>query len=91
MHDILPSFLKPYQQDLKKYERKFIRITPTPLTNNPLDDELALTQSKFLGKPFFPISKQYPIDKKDKPIIMFAQLNFSAIPSLKDFPTEGIF
>jgi uncharacterized protein YwqG len=87
---MIPDFLKEFESDLKKYERAFIRIYAKPTKENLLEDNLDLKCSKFLGKPFFPISKNYPKDEKGKPMIMVAQLNFDEIPELEYFPKEGI-
>jgi uncharacterized protein YwqG len=75
---------------LKKYEREFVRIKAIPRKEKLLEDNLKLTDSKFLGTPFFPKKKEYPKDKKGKPMIMIAQLNFEQIPKLKHFPNSGI-
>jgi len=87
---MIPTFLKTFESDLIKYEREIIRIKANPQKETPLNDKLGLKESKFLGVPFFPINKEYPKDKKGKPMVMVAQLNFAQIPAIKNFPTEGI-
>lgn len=87
---MIPNFLRKFKTDLKKYEREFVRIVTTPRKEKLLEDTLKLTDSKFLGFPFFPKSKEYPKDKAGKPMIMVAQLNFEQIPKLDDFPENGI-
>jgi uncharacterized protein YwqG len=87
---MIPDFLKKFESDLKKYEREFIRIKAKPRKEKLLEDNLELTESKFLGFPFFPQEKQYPKDKNGKPMIMIAQLNFEHIPKLENFPENGI-
>lgn len=87
---MVPNFIQPFEKDLKEYEREFVRIIATPSAQHPLKDGLSTTQSKFLGEPFFPENKEYPVDRKGKPMIMLAQLNFSEIPPLRDFPTKGL-
>ncbi|WP_103072307.1 YwqG family protein [Aquimarina sediminis] len=87
---MIPDFLKKFESDLKKYEREFVRITAKPRKEKLLEDNLGLTDSKFLGTPFFPKEKEYPKDRNGKPMIMVAQLNFEQIPRLEYFPEHGI-
>ncbi|MBG6131616.1 uncharacterized protein YwqG [Aquimarina sp. EL_43] len=87
---MIPDFLKKFESDLKKYEREFIRIKAKPRKEKLLEDNLELTDSKFLGFPFFPKEKEYPKDKNGKSMIMIAQLNFEQIPKLEHFPENGI-
>ena len=87
---MIPEFLKKFELDLKKYEREFVRIKAKPLKEKLLVDNLNLKESKFLGKPFFPLDKEYPKDENGKPMIMVAQLNFEQIPELDLFPKNGI-
>ncbi|MFP4846663.1 YwqG family protein [Winogradskyella sp. PE311] len=87
---MIPEFLKNFEPDLKKYEREFIRIKAKPRKEKLLEDNLNLKESKFLGKPFFPLDKEYPKDENGKSMIMVAQLNFEQIPELDSFPKNGI-
>jgi uncharacterized protein YwqG len=84
---MIPAFLEEYKSEIEKFKLETIRITATPNTNKSL---LSLTQSKFLGIPFFPSSLEYPKNKLGKPLIMWAQLNFEEIPHLESFPQKGI-
>ncbi|WKN40609.1 YwqG family protein [Tunicatimonas pelagia] len=87
---MIPDFLKEYEADLKKYERKFVRIKAKSRKELPLEDKLDVKESKFLGIPFFPRDKEYPKDRTGQPMVMTAQLNFEQIPFLQDFPKSGI-
>ncbi len=87
---MIPEFLKIFESDLKKYKREFVRINAKPRKEKLLEDNLDLKDSKFLGKPFFPKVKEYPKDKKGKPMIMIAQLNFEQIPQIAPFPKNGV-
>ena len=87
---MIPDFLKKFESDLKKYEREFVRIQAKPRKEKLLEDNLGLKDSKFLGRPFFPIDREYPKDESGKPMIMVAQLNFEQIPELDFFPKNGI-
>lgn len=87
---MVPAFLKKFEQQLEKYKREAISIKAYPLEADPLEDPLDLKKSKFLGLPFFPKSKIYPLGKDGHPMLLAVQLNFSEIPTLKHFPTNGI-
>ena len=87
---MIPIFLKKYESELKKYEREFVKINAKPTKDKILLDSLGLKESKFLGKPFFPLNIEYPKDKKGNPMILIAQLNFEEIPKLDNFPENGI-
>jgi uncharacterized protein YwqG len=87
---MIPKFLKPFEKSLERYERKIIRIVAIPNEELPLEDKINLKTSKFLGLPFFSLEKEYPNDKKGKPMIIVAQLNFEEIPTIESFPQDGI-
>ncbi len=85
-----PAFLKEYEKELRAQERPSIRITTGALNDKPLEEKLGVNESKFLGKPFFPKSKVYPIDSNGTPMLMAVQINFAEVPPLEGFPKEGI-
>ncbi len=87
---MIPNFLNQFEESLIGYEREVVRIVAEPNDDLPLEDKLKLRASKFLGLPFFPLEKEYPKDKKGKPMIMVAQLNFGEIPPIRNFPHDGI-
>lgn len=87
---MIPACLKPFEVALKSYQRESIKIIANPLAENPLVDSLALETSKFLGLPFIPMSREYPIDVNGEAMVLVAQINFSEIPNLADFPTKGL-
>nr|WP_314492590.1 DUF1963 domain-containing protein [uncultured Chryseobacterium sp.] len=82
-----PNFLKEFENDLLKYKLDYIKIEATPLKKGQTID---IIQSKFLGIPYLPIGVDYPKDEAGKPMILLAQLNFSEIPTLKNYPEKGI-
>lgn len=84
------DLLERFALDLKKYEREIVRITTHPKNRLPLQDNLDLKTSKFLGIPFFPKDLKYPTDDSGNPMLLIAQLNFAEIPPLEHFPTNGI-
>ena len=87
---MIPDFLKKFESDLQKYQREFIKITAKPRKERPLEDNLNIKASKFLGVHFFPKYLEYPKDKNGCPMIMVAQINFEEVPKLEHFPENGI-
>lgn len=69
---------------LEESKMQTVKIEAIAEPNQPL------TASKFLGTPYFPKGKNYPLDEQGQPMLMLAQLNFSEIPRLKNYPTAGI-
>ncbi|NES71082.1 MAG: DUF1963 domain-containing protein [Okeania sp. SIO2D1] len=47
-------------------------------------------ESKFGGLPYLPRTIDYPTNKKGEYLKLLAQLNFSEMPLLENFPTQGI-
>lgn len=82
----LPDFLKPFEADIEKAKMQSLQITCTPCR---LED-LKWTQSSFLGKVYLPENAEYPKDENGQPMLMWAQINFSEMPTLPDFPEKGI-
>lgn len=52
--------------------------------------DLPLTASKFIGKPYLPVGESYPLASDGTPMMLLAQINFAELPPLEDYPTEGI-
>lgn len=87
---LIPEFLFEYSDDLIKLRRDCVSIKAQPIEGLITQDPLNIKKSKFLGNPFFPLDREYPVDKNGKPMIMVVQLNFSEIPELQNFPVNGI-
>lgn len=83
---MIPEFLEIFKSELEKYKLETVKITAIPIS----DEILSLTQSKFLGKPYLPINFEYPKDRNNRPMNLWAQINFAEIPSLENYPTSGI-
>ena len=47
-------------------------------------------QSKFLGQPYWPADMPFPRDVNGSPLQLLAQINFSEVPPLEDYPRSGI-
>lgn len=84
---MIPKFLNEFKDKLEKFRLESIKIKATPICD---DESLTLMQSKFLGKPYLPVSVEYPKDKIGNPMILLAQINFSEIPHLENYPSDGI-
>ncbi|GLQ31994.1 DUF1963 domain-containing protein [Litoribrevibacter albus] len=50
----VPNVLKAFEAELVEAQREYVSIEAEPLDCKRTDDPLKLTQSKFLGLPFFP-------------------------------------
>lgn len=46
--------------------------------------------SKLRGVPYYPKDRPWPVDVEGNPLVMLVQLNFSQLPRLEGYPTEGI-
>lgn len=82
----LPDFLKPFEVDIEKAKMQSLHISTTLCRI----DELKLSQSCFMGRPWLPKNTEYPLDKHGQPMLLLAQINFAEAPKLPDFPEKGI-
>lgn len=87
---MIPQFLSKFETELEKFKREFVKIDAKSLKVSAFEDQLSIKTSKFLGLPFYPISKIYPKDKTGKPMLLAAQINFEEIPQYINFPQNGI-
>ncbi|AZB41957.1 DUF1963 domain-containing protein [Bacillus sp. FJAT-42376] len=79
----LPKELEKYRNQLEKYMVPFVSITAKK-------GRAELFQSKFGGFPYLPKNVEHPKDEKGLPMKLLAQINFSEVPPLEDFPERGI-
>ncbi|MFL9833225.1 YwqG family protein [Chryseobacterium terrae] len=84
---MIPEFLNEFETQLENYRLETIKISATPLKNK---ETLQIFESKFLGKPYLPKGMEYPKDKENKPMILWAQINFADVPDLENYPDRGI-
>ena len=54
---MIPAFLERFSVEIEKYRLEAIRIIGKPIKSSK---SLLFTQSKFLGKPFLPLTQEYP-------------------------------
>ena len=86
----IPAVLNQFADELTNKQRPYVSIEATPLNCELDSDPLDLKQSKFLGNPFVPEDMAYPEDKHGNPLVLIAQINFSEVPELEGFPSDGI-
>lgn len=79
----LPQPLQPYADALAKTKKVCLTIKGKREKTTPL-------QSKFAGNPYWLKSDPYPTSKKGEPLRLLAQINFSEIEKIPDYPEEGI-
>lgn len=80
----LPHTLHPYLEKISA------TILPTVTIQLTASDNLSLWQSKIGGEPYLPLDTAYPVDSNGNPLALLAQFNFAEIPSLPNFPDQGI-
>ncbi|KAF2340915.1 YwqG family protein [Flavobacterium tistrianum] len=87
MNTLLPEFLKKFEKDLLDYKLNYIEINTYELQKNEI---IGITDSKYLGNPYIPISAEYPKDKNGNLMPLIIQINFSEMPKLENYPDSGI-
>ncbi|MFN8359971.1 MAG: DUF1963 domain-containing protein [Candidatus Kapaibacterium sp.] len=84
---MIPDFLEKFRQQIEEYRLDTVRILANPIKDG---QNLSIKQSKFLGQPYVPKSQTYPTCQDGTPMLMLAQINFSEVPELENYPTSGI-
>jgi uncharacterized protein YwqG len=79
----LPPQLKPFARKIADSQLSHVDAMPVIGPTRPWD-------SKLRGVPYYPKDKPWPRDVDGKPLVMLVQLNFSEMPALAGYPTEGI-
>ena len=77
---------------LKKVIDEFIKNSSKPTIRLKLEkvsDDSNVTRSKIGGQPYWPTDKKYPT-YNGKDMVMLAQLNFSELPNIPNYPKSGI-
>ncbi|ONG38702.1 hypothetical protein BKE30_11040 [Alkanindiges hydrocarboniclasticus] len=80
----LPEILKPLEQGIQSSLKSYLAIEAKPAA------QLDLWQSKFGGLPYSPLDQPYPVDDEGSPLVLLAQFNFAELPTLENFPDQGI-
>lgn len=81
--DRLPSQLMPFASVIAGSRLSHVDVTPIIGPTTPWN-------SKLRGVPYYPKDRPWPLDVEANPLVMFAQINFSEMPALAEYPTEGI-
>lgn len=84
---MIPEFLTEFKTKLEKYKLETIKIVATP---HKKEESLEIFDSKFLGTPYLPKGMEYPKDKENKPMVLWAQINLVDTPALDGYPNQGI-
>ena len=68
-----------------------IRATARPsVVFNLSTEPCAISNSKVGGMPYWPEEMAYPSNPEGQPLCLLAQINFTEMPALPDFPSSGI-
>lgn len=79
----LPKELQIYKEAIEFTVKDSVEI-------EPIVRKTSLIESKFSGDPYFPVSMEYPTNENDEPMKLLAQINFSELPKIENFPTSGL-
>jgi len=82
MENLSPE-LKPFAGAIAGSKLPHVDVRPVIGPTKPWD-------SKLRGVPYYPKDRPWPVDVEGKPLVMLVQINFAEMPSLPDYPTEGI-
>lgn len=80
----LSDRLESVRETIESTLQPYISIEPE------LVSETNWTQSKFGGLPYLPKDTEYPKTPDGEYLFLLAQINFADVPSLNNFPTQGI-
>lgn len=79
----LPRELEPLRSEIEDSLLAAITISPCKRSTT-------ITESKFAGEPYLPYYQTVPKDITGEAMRLLAQINFAEIPTIQDFPTQGI-
>ncbi|WP_369436361.1 YwqG family protein [Lysinibacillus fusiformis] len=80
---LLPKELETFRSEIEDTLLSAVIISPSKRSTS-------ITESKFAGEPYLPYYQIYPKDITGEPMRLLAQINFAEMPTLQDFPTQGI-
>ncbi len=80
---LLPKELETFRSEIEETLLSAVIISPFKRSTS-------LTESKFAGEPYLPYYQTYPKDITGEPMRLLAQINFAEMPTLQDFPSQGI-
>lgn len=80
----LPTALEPHRSAILATKQPFVRVLSQPAR------PLALWESKVGGLPYLPKGMAFPTASDGRELFFLAQINFSDLPALPPFPTQGM-
>lgn len=72
-----------YSEQINSSIRPYVKVTAQK-------GQVVLTSSKIGGTPYWPANMEYPLDSEGKSMRLLAQINFSEVPQLDEYPDSGI-
>jgi len=88
MEKIMENITENMERILEDFKAE--TAIPSIVLTTERNDNIAITDSKFGGIPYLPKDYAYPTTAEGEPLRLLAQLNFSQLPKLENFPTSGI-
>lgn len=82
--NIKEQIIKTLQTAFKPYVRDSVQLTP--LAQSPQYP----WSSKFGGIPYWPLGMDYPKTNDGEKLLLLAQLNFSELPHIQNYPQDGL-
>ncbi len=80
----LPPQIERFRTQIESALKPYIEIKPRK------DNNLNWWQSKFGGLPYLPQNFEYPRTTEGEYLYLLAQINFTEVPNLENFPQQGI-
>ncbi|BES99990.1 Hypothetical protein NTJ_12807 [Nesidiocoris tenuis] len=80
----IPAGLAECADKIRASAKDALRLSLKPAKDLPL------WQSKVGGVPYMPLTNEYPKNPEGDPLKLLAQINFSEMPQLPNFPETGI-
>lgn len=79
----LPPELEPFAAAIADSKLPHVVVSPAVGPTTPWN-------SKLRGIPYYPKDSPWPLDVEARALVMLVQINFSEMPALAGYPTEGI-
>ena len=77
-------------QAILRHLREDARSESVRIRTKAANEPLLMTASKFGGMPYWTRGEDFPRDEDGKMMCLLAQINFSDVPRLPDFPERGL-
>ncbi len=70
--------------------KESVRIKATPIADDESAFEKRAIGSRFGGLPYWTRGEDFPTGEDGKPLYLLAQINFSDVPPISDYPARGL-